>query len=127
MFANLKYYVSLTTGLVLFGIGFLGVFEIPLSLGPEWTVLLTPLGYAHWIDTVYFALLAALGFWLTLCMAVRIPAGIGLGLVTGKILLLGARLEFGYLVPILLTAALLTLVFRFTEPTRALDWTDSIH
>jgi len=104
-------YLSAPTGLILFGIGLLGLFNIQLTLNNVFSVLTESLNASPGIDTAYYLGLALLGFWLTLNMQVRLAAALALGLVLGKIVFLNLFFHFGILLPLSVSVILLMLVF----------------
>lgn len=81
----ISYPVCAIAGLLLFGIGFIGATDLPAQPISSLTILLEPLGAGPKMDMIYWEALMVLGFWITLCYWVRVPAGIALCLVIGKI------------------------------------------
>ena len=79
------YLASLLAGLLLFGIGIIGAFDLPAQPSEPITVLLMPL-FGEVLDRIYWAALAFLGFWLTLSYHARPAAGAATVLVVGKLI-----------------------------------------
>ena len=104
--------LSLTAGLILFGLGVVGVTEIPHADMHPVTVLLYPLGLSETMDSIYYSFLMFLGFWLTLCIHIRVPAGIALALVLAKVTYLGDIERIGVLPALALLITLGALLIR---------------
>lgn len=81
----ISYYVSLATGLILFGIGIIGVARIPANPIEQITILLEPMGFGDAVDNAYWLGLAAIGVWLSIWVHVRIPAILALVMIIFKI------------------------------------------
>ncbi|MFU8824251.1 hypothetical protein [Yoonia sp.] len=73
-------------GLILFTLGVLGLSGMPFAVSPAVTVLLQPLGWESFYDTAYYIAFVLLGFWLVLCVYVRIAGLLALALVFFKIM-----------------------------------------
>lgn len=97
--------LSLTAGLILFGLGLIGLTDMANANMHPITVLLYPLGLSETMDSIYYGFLMFLGFWLTLCIHVRVPAGIALTLVLAKVTFLsdGARIHILAALALLIT------------------------
>jgi len=104
--------LSLTAGLILFGLGVVGATGVAHGDMHPVTVLLYPLGLSETMDIIYYAFLMFLGFWLTMCIHVRVPAGTALALVLAKVTYLGDISRIGVLPALALLITLGTLLIR---------------
>ncbi len=106
----ISYYISLVTGLILFGIGMIGVARIPANPIEQITILLEPMGFGPSVDNAYWLGLASIGVWLSLWVYVRIPAILALAMIFFKIA------HFEGFIPEALTGALsLLLIVVFLQ------------
>jgi len=120
--------LSLFSGLVLFGIGVFGLAGVPDENMHPITVLLHPSGLNPVWDRIYYGFLAFLGAWLTLCLHVRVPATIALGMVLFKITYLGDIRAIGILPALAVGLTLAALLLRMLTTTSWLkrDKTDNV-
>lgn len=89
---SLSFAASAISGLVFFGIGFIGLTGMPAHPIEQLTVLLEPTGYGHKVDTAYLVAISITGAWLILFIWARLAATIAMILVLSKIML-----EYGLL------------------------------
>jgi len=95
-------FLSITSGLILFGLGVYGLLGNDYTKLHVVTELLKPMGFSPVLDQLYLGFLSVLGFWLTLGAFVRIPAAMALGMIIGKLLLVGDMLKIDSLLSLAL-------------------------
>jgi len=107
-------HLAITVGLILFAIGLAGVSGHTLEVQPFLSVLMAETKLGHTADQIYYFVLLLLGFWLTLCVQVRIPASIALSFVLGKVAVVGGEFQFGAVFPLALSISLALILWRMT-------------
>lgn len=83
----LSYVASAISGLVLCGIGFIGLTDMPAQPVDQLTILLEPTDYGSRFDTAYLAAISLAGGWLILYFQARIAAATAMILILFKIVI----------------------------------------
>ncbi|RKF16378.1 hypothetical protein D6850_02130 [Roseovarius spongiae] len=109
-------FLSIGTGIVLFTLAAYGLQGHEFGAHNIVTSLLRPSGYGAGLDTFYLVVLGALGFWLTSGLFVQVASGIALGLVMGKLVLLGEVLSLHSVAALGLALALTAILLRLVAP-----------
>lgn len=110
MKVHLSYALGVFVGLILFVIGAIGTTGMEAEPIEALTILLEPLGFGATIDNIYWLMLSALGFWITLGLYVRAPAVISICLILVKIVILGGVVPLSLTIVLCLTVSVLMML-----------------
>lgn len=99
-----SFVASTLSGLILCGIGFIGLTDMPARPVSQLTILLEPTGFGKTVDTAYLTAVSFVGGWLILSVWARLAA------ITGMILILFKIMQQHGLLALGLTIALCLLV-----------------